>query len=74
MTNKQYLNLIRSYNHMMNLRFLRQITTIMDEEEEPDNYINPANLSSIDQAMLKEIFKIIEKLQQKLKIEFIGSS
>ncbi len=74
LTSKQYLNLIRSYNHMMNLRFLRQITTIMDEDEEPDNYINPSNLSSIDQAMLKEIFKIIEKLQQKLKIEFIGSS
>ncbi len=74
LTNKQYLDIIRSYNHMMNLRFLRQITTIMDEEEEPDNYINPSNLSSLDQAMLKEIFKIIDKLQQKLKIEFIGAS
>jgi len=74
LSSKQYLDLIRSYNHMMSLRFLRQITTIMDEEEEPDNYINPANLSSIDQAMLKEIFKIIEKLQQKLKMEFIGAS
>ncbi|MBT5545581.1 MAG: CBS domain-containing protein [Desulfobacula sp.] len=74
LTSKQYLNLIRSYNHMMGLRFLRQITTIMDEGQEPDNYINPANFSSIDQAMLKEIFKIIEKLQQKLKVEFIGAS
>ncbi|MCF6247024.1 MAG: DUF294 nucleotidyltransferase-like domain-containing protein [Desulfobacula sp.] len=74
LTNKQYLDIVRSYNHMMNLRFLRQITTIMDEEAEPDNYINPSNLSSLDQAMLKEIFKIIEKLQQKLKIEFIGAS
>ena len=72
--NKQYLNLIRSYNYLMNLRFIRQITTIMDEGEEPDNYINPANLSSLDQAMLKEIFKIIEKLQQKLKVKFIGVS
>ncbi|MCP3873027.1 MAG: CBS domain-containing protein [Desulfobacteraceae bacterium] len=74
LSNKEYLDLIRSYNHMMNLRFLRQITTIMDEEEEPDNYINPANLSSIDQAMLKEIFKITEKLHQKLKVEFIGAT
>mgnify|MGYP002725627680 CR=1 FL=1 len=74
LSNKEYLNLIRSYNHMMNLRFLRQITTIMDEGEEPDNYINPSNLSSLDQAMLKEIFKIIEKLQQKLKVEFMGAS
>jgi CBS domain-containing protein len=71
---KEYLNLIRSYNYMMNLRFLRQITTIMDEKEEPDNYINPTTLSSIDQVMLKEIFKIVEKLQQKLKVEFIGTA
>lgn len=74
LTSAQYLNLIRSYNYMMNLRFLRQITTIMDEEEEPDNYINPSNLSSLDQAVLKKIFKIIERLQQKLKVEFIGTN
>ncbi len=74
LTSAQYLNLIRSYNYLMNLRFLRQITTIMDEEEEPDNFINPSNLSSLDQAVLKEIFKIIERLQQKLKVEFIGAT
>lgn len=74
LSSKEYLNLIRVYNHMMNLRFLRQITTIMDEGEEPDNYINPSNLSSLDQAILKEIFKIIEKLQQKMKIEFFGTA
>ncbi len=70
--NKQYLNLIRAYTYLMRLRFLRQITTIMDENQEPDNYINPANLSALDQVMLKEIFKIIERLQQKIKIEFSG--
>jgi CBS domain-containing protein len=74
LTSGQYLNLIRSYNYLMNLRFLRQITTIMDEEEEPDNFINPSNLSTLDQAVLKEIFKIIERLQQKLKMEFIGAT
>ena len=74
LTTKEYLNIIRSYNHMMKLRFLRQITTIMDEKEEPDNYINPLNLSSVDQAMLKEVFRIIEKIQQKLKVEFIGAN
>lgn len=74
LTSAEYLNLIRAYNYMMNLRFLRQITTIMDEEEEPDNYINPSNLSTLDQAVLKEIFKIIDRIQQKLKVEFIGVS
>lgn len=70
---REYLNLIRSYNYMMNLRFLRQITTIMDENETPDNFINPSNLSNLDQAMLKEIFKIVQKLQQKIKVKFVGA-
>lgn len=71
-SNRQYLNLIRTYNYLMRLRFLRQITTIMDENETPDNYINPSNLSTLDQTMLKEIFKIVDKIQQKMKVKFIG--
>jgi CBS domain-containing protein len=57
---------------VIHLRFLRQITTIIDEEKPPDNYINPNNLSYLDKAMLKEIFKKIEQFQQKMKAEFIG--
>lgn len=73
-TNKQYIDLVQSYNYLMHLRFLRQITTIIDEEKPPDNYINPKNLSYLDQAMLKEIFKKIEKFQQTLKFEFTGEA
>lgn len=69
---KEYIDIVRAYNYMMQLRFLRQITTIMDEEKSPDNYINPQNLSALDQKMLKEIFKMTEKLQQNMGIEFTG--
>jgi len=58
---------------MMQLRFMRQITTIMDEQKKPDNFVNPRNLSSIDHILLKEIFRLIEKLQQKLGLEFTGN-
>ena len=74
LNNDQYIDLVQSYNYVMNLRFLRQITTIVDEEKEPDNYINPNNLSYLDKAMLKELFKKVEKFQQKLKSEFIGTT
>jgi CBS domain-containing protein len=74
LTNTQYIDLVQSYNYLMHLRFLRQITTIIDEQKAPDNYINPKNLSYLDTAMLKEIFKKIEKLQQKLKVEFTGTA
>jgi len=72
LTAKEYTDILQSYNFLMGLRFRRQITTIMDEKAEPDNYINPSNLSSLDQIMLKEIFKLVENLQQKLTIEFTG--
>ncbi len=72
LTSKEYTDIVRAYNYMMQLRFVRQITTIMDEEKSPDNYINPHNLSALDQTLLKEIFKMTEKLQQKLGIEFTG--
>ena len=71
-SNQQYIDLVQSYNYVMQLRFLRQITTIIDEEKSPDNYLNPKNLSYLDTAMLKEVFKKIEQFQQKLKGEFIG--
>ena len=71
-TNKEYTDIVRAYNYMMQLRFLRQITTIMDEGKTPDNYIYPNNLSALDQKLLKEIFKMIENLQKKLEFEFIG--
>jgi len=57
---------------MMQLRFVRQITSIIDEKSKPDNYINPKKLSRMEQTMLKEIFKKIEKIQTKLGFEFTG--
>ena len=74
LTNEQYIDLVQSYKYVMHLRFLRQITTIVDEEKEPDNYINPNNLSYLDKAMLKELFKKIKQFQQKLKAEFVGTT
>ena len=74
LSNKEYIDLVQSYNYVMHLRFLRQITTIIDEEKQPDNYVNPKNLSYLDNAMLKEVFKKIEQVQQKLKSEFLGTT
>ncbi len=73
-TNKEYIDIIRAYNYMMQLRFLRQITTLIDEEKPADNYIYLDNLSALDHTLLKEIIKITEKLQQKLKGEFARTS
>ena len=57
---------------MMQLRFVRQVASVIDEKRAPDNYVYPKKLSKIEQTMLKEIFKKIEKIQTKLSFEFIG--
>jgi CBS domain-containing protein len=56
----------------MQQRFATQVKLAMDENSEPDNYINPKHLSRIEQTMLKEIFKRIEKFQGKLGFDFTG--
>lgn len=70
LTGKEYMDITRGYHYLMQLRFLRQITAIMDEQKKPDNFIYPQNLASIDHLLLKETFKIIERLQEKLGTEF----
>jgi CBS domain-containing protein len=69
---QDYNELDQAYAFMMQLRFVRQISAIMDENAKPDNYINPKKLSRIQQTMLKEIFNRIEKLQAKIGFEFTG--
>ncbi len=56
----------------MQQRLVRQVKGAVEENTAPDNYINPKKLSRIEQTMLKEIFKRIEKFQGKLSFDFTG--
>ncbi|CAB5090457.1 Predicted signal-transduction protein containing cAMP-binding and CBS domains [Olavius algarvensis associated proteobacterium Delta 3] len=70
---KEYEELEKAYGFMLQLRFVRQITAIVDEKSKPDNYINPKNLTRIEQKMLKEIFARVGQFQSKLEFDFIGT-
>jgi CBS domain-containing protein len=72
LTDEEYDDIAQSYRYLMNLRFIRQITAITEESGRADNFIKPKDLSRIDQTMLKEIFRRIEGIQQKMSIEFTG--
>lgn len=72
LTREEYEDITQSYRYLMNLRFIRQITAIAEEGGRANNFINPKQLTRIDQTMLKEIFKRIEGVQQKMSMEFIG--
>jgi CBS domain-containing protein len=72
LTPQEYEELEKAYSFLMQLRFVRQITAVMDDNSQPDNYINPKKLTHIEQTTLKEIFKRVEKFQAKMNFDFIG--
>jgi CBS domain-containing protein len=72
LTQQEYDDVDQAYNYLLQLRFVRQVSAVVDENRPPNNFCNPNTLSRLDQAMLKEIFKRIEKLQLKLSLEFTG--
>jgi CBS domain-containing protein len=72
LTWQDYNELDQGYSFLMQLRFVRQVAAVVEEGGLPDNYINPKKLSRLEQTMLKEIFKRIEKFQAKLGFDFTG--
>jgi CBS domain-containing protein len=71
-SHQEFDELEKAYSFLMQLRFVRQVTAAIDEKSNPDNYINPKKLTSIEQTTLREIFKRVEKFQSKLSFDFIG--
>ena len=70
----EYEELEKAYSFLMQQRLVRQVTAMLDENNPPDNYINPKKLTQIEQRMFKEIFKRIEDFQSKMEFDFIGSA
>lgn len=70
---KEYNELIQSYYYLMAMRLKKQAEHIIEDKNEPHNYLDPSTLTKIEQATLKEIFKVIESFQLKIKIEFTKS-
>jgi CBS domain-containing protein len=69
---KDYNEIEQGYSFLMQLRLARQVGALLEEDREPDNYINPKELSGIEQRLLKEIFIRIGNLQTRLSFEFTG--
>ena len=68
-----YNDLNQAYSYLMHQRLSCQIKNIVDGKK-PNNYIDPSKLSRMDQTMLKEIFKRIEGMQTKLRLDFTGAA
>lgn len=69
----QYLNLTQCYYFLMSMRLKHQALQIIQEKLEPDNLINIKQLSKIEIATLKEIFKTIADFQAGIKLKFTNN-
>ena len=61
--------LAQSFEFLMSLRLRHQYRQ-MESGIEPDNFINPETLGSLDQKMLKELFRIVSRAQESIKRQY----
>lgn len=70
---EEYQELIQAYYYMMELRLKNQALAIIRDNVKPDNLIDPKSITKIERVTLKEVFKVVEKYQLKLSIDYTGS-
>ena len=63
--------MVECYNYLMRIRFNHQ-TEEFTENKKIDNFINPKQLTQVEQFTLKKIFSLINGFQKKLSFDFTG--
>lgn len=61
--------LIEAYNFLLEIRLKERLYKVQIGQK-PDNYINPARLSKLERDLLKDVFKIVDKLKKFLFAHF----
>ena len=69
-SDEDFHELMQSYYYLMGMRLRYQSLQIAQDHDESHNYVNPKLLTKIEIVTLKEIFKVIEEFQQRIKIIF----
>ena len=64
---------VQVYNFLMRLRFKHQ-ALLIERGKEPNNHINPKDLSNIEREILKKVFSQITAFQSKLSFDFKGTA
>lgn len=72
-TESEYHELNQAYYFLMSIRLKKQATQLIQDRTEPDNYVDISSLTKIERVTLKEIFKVIDNFQSKIKLEFNNS-
>lgn len=69
-TEPEHQELAHAYYYLMGLRLKKQAAQIITDKTPPDNYLDPKQLTKVEQVTLKEIFKVIGEFQLKIKLVF----
>jgi CBS domain-containing protein len=67
----QHHDLVTAFETLLRFRLRHQALTIQNGDE-PDNLIDPSRLGHIDEAVLKECFKEIDRIQERISRDFLG--
>jgi CBS domain-containing protein len=67
--NELATELIMAFNFLTSIN-LKSNLEKLDKYEKVDNYINPNNLNTMEKDLLKDSFKIVNKLKKKLEFHF----
>lgn len=70
LTQTAYKELSQAYYYLMAIRLKTQSQKMMDSFEYADNLVEPTKLTIVEQATLKEIFRVIKDFQVRIKVEF----
>lgn len=60
-----------AYEALLRYRLWNQMTKI-EQNKEPDNWLDPGKLDHIEEVILKECFKKIEELHLRIQKDFLG--
>lgn len=69
-TEKEYQELLQAYYYLMGMRLKKQARQLIDDLMPATNYLDPKELTQVEQVTLKEIFKVIADFQVKIKVSF----
>jgi CBS domain-containing protein len=72
LTKSSYEEMVKVYDYLMQMRFKHQAVAL-NENREPDNFINPRQLTDIEHTLLKNMFSQINNFQKRLSYDFTGT-
>jgi PAS domain S-box-containing protein len=64
-------DIVAAYESLLRLR-LRNQSLAIERNQQPDNWVDPGRLGHIEEAVLRECFKEIDALQERIQRDFLG--